>query len=728
MFDRLARTVTNHPWRVIVSWVVAAVALIAFAPSLDDVTNSDQADFLPGSYESVQAQRLTERAFGTAADATATVVVTRPDGGALTAADQNVVENVAQGINAARIDRVTTAVAGPQTLAPNQRVQLVSVGLQGRADDPALLDAVQRVRDVTRPIVTESGLRYGVTGDVAMILDNQDAFDRALTIVGLATVTLIIALMLLIYRSPMAALLPIVAISFVSAVATALIALVAKTFGLETGTDLPILLTIVLFGIGTDYILFLMFRYRERLRAGDQPKQAIAVAVARVGQVIASAAGVVAVSFLALLAAVFGGFRSFGPSLPIAIGVMLLAALTLVPAIVSLLGPKVFWPSKSWQRSPRAATFRRLGRFVERRPAAVTLAAGGVMVALALGALGMKVDYDQLGQLPTNTESARAFEDLQSGFPAGALNPTSVLVRSDDGRRLDPVALERFATDLGAVQGVGSIAPAPGAVDGGYVRLSGDGTIAQIDVLLADAPYSNKALDTAGETLRAAGHAQSPSGSSAYVGGLSSAFADIRSANNRDLSVVFPIAGLLIAVILALLLRSLVAPLYLLLAVGLGFLATLGATVLVFQGIGDAVGLAFGLPIILYLFVVAIGTDYNILMIARLREEARLGRSPGEAADLAVEHAGPSIAAAGVILAGTFASLMLAGLAFLAELGFAVSIGIVIAAFVMSTFLVPGLTALLGHRAWWPGRVGAPDRNPPVPDAGAELAPAGESR
>jgi RND superfamily putative drug exporter len=286
-----------------------------------------------------------------------------------------------------------------------------------------------------------------------------------------------------------------------------------------------------------------------------------------------------------------------------------------------------------------------------------------------------------------------------------------VLVRSDDGRRLDPVALERFATtQLGAVPGVGSVAPAPG-VDGGHVRLSDDGTVAQIDVLLADAPYSNKALHTAGDSLRTVAHAQTPPGSSAYVGGLSSAFADIRDANNRDLSVVFPIAGLLIAVILALLLRSLVAPLYLLLAVGLGFLATLGATVLVFQGIGDAAGLAFGLPIILYLFVVAIGTDYNILMIARLREEARLGKSPDEAANLAVEHAGPSIAAAGLILAGTFASLMLAGLAFLAELGFAVSIGIVIAAFVMSTFLVPGLTALLGHRAWWPGRVGARTRS-----------------
>lgn len=330
------------------------------------------------------------------------------------------------------------------------------------------------------------------------------------------------------------------------------------------------------------------------------------------------------------------------------------------------------------------------------------------MVALALGTIGMKVDYDQLSQLPSSTESARAFEDLQSGFPAGALNPTSVLVRSDDGRRLDPVALERFATELGAVPGVGSIAPAPG-VAGGHVRLSDDGTVAQIDVLLADAPYSNKALHTAGDSLRTVAHAQTPPGSSAYVGGLSSAFADIRDANNRDLWVVFPFAGLLIAVILALLLRSLVAPLYLLLAVGLGFLATLGATVLVFQGMGDAAGLAFGLPIILYLFVVAIGTDYNILMVARLREEAKEGNEPRRAAALAVEHGGPTVASAGLILAGTFAVLTLAPVSFLQQLGFGVAIGISLSAFVMSAFLVPALTALLGHAAWWPGHGDRPE-------------------
>jgi RND superfamily putative drug exporter len=166
---------------------------------------------------------------------------------------------------------------------------------------------------------------------------------------------------------------------------------------------------------------------------------------------------------------------------------------------------------------------------------------------------------------------------------------------------------------------------------------------------------------------------------------------------------VFSVAAIVILLILALLLRSMVAPLYLMASVGLGFGATLGATVIVIQHIKGDQGLIFLLPIYIYLFVVALGTDYNILMIARLREEARSGKNSRDAAAEAVKHAGPTIAAAGLILSGTFASLMLAGNSLLVSMGFALSFGIFVAAFVMAMFFTPSLTALIGHAAWWPG-------------------------
>jgi RND superfamily putative drug exporter len=703
VFNRLGRFVVHHPWKVIAAWVIAAVAVVAFAPTLADVTSKDQASFLPDSYESVQAQKLAADAFGQTNDATASIVVKRSGGGELSAADQAEVTGLAKAITDAKIERVTAAVTGPQALSPNKQVQLVSVGLKGLADDQAVLDAVQKVRDVTGSSLAGSGLEYGVTGDAALFLDNQDAFENAFVVVGIATVVLIIGLLLFIYRSPVAALLPILTVGLVSAIAPGLIALAAKAFDLQVTQDLQTILTVVLYGVGTDYILFLLFRYRERLRAGEEPKQALITAAGRVAEVIVSAAGAIVVSFSALLLAVFGGFKSLGPGLAIAVAVMAFAAITLIPAVVSLLGPKVFWPSKSWQKTPKGAMFRRLGRFTARRPAVVAAISGGLMVALALGTLGMKIDYDAFAQLPDDTESARAIKDLQTGFPAGALNPTTVYVKSTDGRPLDPAELKQYAGKLAAVEGVGAVLPA--SADGSPALLNQDKTVAQINVVLDGAPYAAQSLDLVDGALKDAAHAQAPAGTTTLLGGVTASYTDIRDANSRDLAVIFPVAGGLIAVILALLLRSLLAPLVLMIAVVLSFFSTTGATVLVFQGAAGHAGVSFSLPIMLYLFVVAIGTDYNILMIARLREEAEQGTDPRTSADLAIEHGGPSVAAAGLILAGTFSSLMLAGMALLTEMGFSVAVGIAISAFVMSIFLVPSVTALLGTRAWWPRKL-----------------------
>ncbi|MFI7488365.1 MMPL family transporter [Micromonospora echinaurantiaca] len=720
MFERLGRFVVHNPWKVILGWLLATVAIVLMAPGLGDVTSQDQADFLPRDYESVKAMEVAQQSFPTANDATATIVVKRADGQPLADADLATVGTLAEAVGRVDAEHVAGAV-GPPTPSPNRTVALVTVGLTGAPDDPELLDAIPEIREAAKSTLNGTGLGYAVTGDIAMYADNADAFDSALVVVGLATIGLIIVLLLVIYRSPLAALLPIVTVGVVSAIAPGLISWVAQAADLRVDQSLEIILTIVLYGVGTDYILFLLFRYRERLRAGDDAKQALVAAVARVGEVIASAAAAIVIAFSALLLAVFGAFTSLGPALAIAVVVMAFAALTLVPAVVSLLGTKIFWPSKSWQRTPRGTAFQRLGRFTGRRPAVVALVSGGLMLALAAGVLGMKWDYDQTGQLPSDTESARGLEDLQSGFPVGALNPTTVYLRSDDGQRLDPAALNAYAASLKDAPGIGGIMPA--GQDGSLAGFSQDGTAARINLLLDRSPYAPESLDLAGGELRDVVHARAPDGTTAYVGGISSLFADVRDANTRDLKVIFPVAGLLIAIILALLLRSLVAPIYLMAAVFLGFLSTLGATVFAFQGVGDRPGLSFMLPTILYLFVVAIGTDYNILMIARLREEARLGNDPRTAADLAVEHGGPSVGAAGLILAGTFASMMLAGVAFLTEMGFAVAIGISISAFVMAMLLVPAITALLGHRAWWPGHGDAAGNGtaPPTAEPGPVL-------
>jgi RND superfamily putative drug exporter len=270
---------------------------------------------------------------------------------------------------------------------------------------------------------------------------------------------------------------------------------------------------------------------------------------------------------------------------------------------------------------------------------------------------------------------------------------------SDSGR-LDAGALSAYRSRLAAVDGVGSV---------GQPELSKDGGAAHFGVTLTDAPESDRALSVVGGDLRDVAHETAPQGTSAVVGGVTSVYVDIKAAMNRDYSIVFPVAALLIMAILALLLRSLVAPIYLMVSVGLGFAATLGATTLIFQDAAGHGGLIFLLPLIMYMFVVALGTDYNILMMARLREEAKDGHDARGALARAIRHTGPTIAAAGVILAGSFAVLMLAGNSLLAEMGFAIAFGILVAAFAMATFFTPALTALIGHAAWWPGHGDEPE-------------------
>ena len=705
MFASLGRYVVKHPWQIIAGWIVAAVVIVAFAPALPN--SSNESDFLPRHYESIKAANLQQEAFPAAFTPTMIGVFQRTDGKPLTKADQAKVTSFAGQITTKKIKYVQRVVPAPAS--PKKLVQtlLFQTPEQTQSNYLKLNDTAKQVRSQLHAMVKGTGLKVGTTGAIAQSLDQQEASGNSDLIIGVATIGLIIVLLLVIFRSPIIAFLPIVLIGVVSQVANGLIGFAAKVFGLKADSSINQLLIVVLFGVGTDYILFLMFRYRERLRAGEDPKQAMVTAVTRVGEAIASAAGVVIIAFLAMSLSSLGMLRAMGPSLAIAVAVTLIAGLTLVPAVVSLLGTKVFWPSKAWQKEPTGARYAAIGRSVGRRPAVFAAVSGLVLLVLAISALGFKPTFDLAGSsMPKTAESVVALHDLERDMPAGATEPTDVYVQAKTP--LDKTALASYKTKLAAVDGVGSVA-AP--------KFSKDGTVADFSVILADAPESDKALDTVAGPLRDAAHANAPEGATAYVGGITSVYVDIKAAMNRDYALVFPVAAVLIMIVLGVLLRSLVAPWYLMVSVGLGFLATLGATTLIFQGIQGESGLMFMLPLIMYMFVVALGTDYNILMVSRLREEAQEGMSPRDAAAVAIRHAGPTIGAAGLILAGSFGSLMLAGNSLLSSMGFALACGIVMAAFVMATIFTPALTALIGHLAWWPGHGDekAPHAEEPVP-------------
>ncbi|MFC9930859.1 MMPL family transporter [Streptomyces sp. NPDC127190] len=691
MFRRIGTTVVRHPVWTIVAWLIAAVAIVATAPSLP--SNSDESSFLPKSYESIKAAVIQQKAFPSAFTPSAIALYQRTDGGRLTAADRKDVARITTELGKKHIDQVQKVVPGPPSKDGRYAMTLVQMDSKN-AGQPKQADAAKVLREDVKQLAHGTHLDVRLGGSAAQALDQQDSSKRGQALIGIGTFVIILVTLLIIFRAPILAVLPLVLIGLVSAVANGLIAYATKLFGLQANSSISSILIVVLFGVGTDYFLFLIFRYRERLRAGDEPKQAMVNAVGRVGEAIASAAGAVIIAFLALVLSTLGFLKQMGPALAIAVGATLVAGLTLIPAVVSLIGPKVFWPSKSWQKEPDNARFAALGRGVRRRPALTAAVSGLVLVVLSLGTLGFHATFDLAsGSMPKTKESMVVQDRMQQAYSAGAAAPTDVYLSSTDGKPLDKTGFTAYVQKLGAVDGVANAR---------LTQLNTAGTTADFTVTLKYEASTDKAIDAVGR-VRDTAHSDAPKGTEAVVGGMSSIYKDINAAVQHDYKTVFPVAALLIMLILGLLLRSVVAPWYLMASVGLGFGATLGATVWIFQKGQGHSGLMFMLPVIMYLFVVAIGTDYNILMIARLREEAREGREPREAAGMALRHAGPTVAAAGFILAATFATMMLAGNSLLSEMGFAVSFGIAIAAFVMAMFFTPSLTALIGHAAWWPG-------------------------
>ena len=692
-FTRLGRFVVTHPWRIIGVWVVAAILLttVVRPEGLVDpasVKSNAQENFLPAEDESARAHAIGAEAFPEPDGATATLVVTRADKGALTAADSARVQKLTKRLAAADIPNVASVTSAPTDVSANRKVQLGTVVLTKEASDPVVPKAVTDLREDTKRILAGSGLtaRYG--GEAAIVKDNQGT--QLLVQVGMVVVILL--LLLAIFRSPIIAFVTVFVLYLVAGAVNALLVLAAQAFGFKIDDTVTGLLPVVIFGIGTDYVVFLVYRYRERLRKGEAPKEAMAASIAKVGEAITSSAFAVTVSLGALLLSTLGSFRVLGPALAGTVLVMLAVGLTFIPAVIVLMRGKVFWPAKAWRRDRPGRIAGRIGSAVARRPARMALLATTLLAALAIGAASYNASYDQ-DQTQAGSESARALQDMETGFPAGALHPTQVLVKSNGGERLDAAALNRLTERLAGTRGVGQALPA---------QLTERGDVAQIGLLLKDDPFSEAAMSAVEDEIIPAAHAAAPDGTTVRVGGETSAYVDVKDAVSTDMKIVFPVAGLLIGLILMVMLRSLVAPLYLLASVALGFAATLGASVLVFQGAGGEPGLQFSIPIIVYLFVASMGSDYAILMISRLREGIVDRLSPREAAQQAVVHAGPAVAAAGVILAGTFAALIASPL--LSQTGFAVALGVLLAAFVMAWVLVPSLTALLGHKAFWPGK------------------------
>ncbi|MFD2466313.1 MMPL family transporter [Amycolatopsis silviterrae] len=701
---------TRRPWRVIAVWMLLGAALIALTPTLlARVTQHQAADFLPSGYDSAAAQRIAEERFGVNPDATTvTVLVARADGTALGVADQERIGAEAAKLARRQVimpteddlprflvpDRSQTPRIVPATTAPDRSFTLLSVQLTGNPSDKGVQGVYRAFRDSARTQFAEAGMRTGFTGSLAERVDTTDAHEVAAKVGSALVMVFIILLNVLVFRSVLAALLPLLAVALIGGAAAGAVAGAALLAGHKLDAGTPDLISVVLLGIGIDYLLFLLFRFREHLR--DHPEQPAREAAgqvsARVGTAIASAALTIVAAFATLGAATFGQFRSLGPAIAVAVLVMLLGSLTLMPALLAVAGRKMFWPSASLRRQPAEGRAAQLASLVTRRPLMMAAASVALLGALAAGLTGIRMDYGR-GDSGDPTPAVATSAEIARALPAGVSDPTSVYVTTEDGSVLTVERLDGLGQALARVSGVGQVAPAV---------LNEDRQAARIDVYLTAGSQSQQARDLAAGPVRAAVARNTPSGITAHVGGTAAIFADISTAVDHDLKIVFPVAAALIALILLLLLRSLLAPVVLMLSVGLGFAATLGAATLLFQHVAGNPGVNFTLPLVLFLFVVALGTDYNILITDRIREETQRPGPARAAVARAVRHTAPAIATAGLVLAGSFATL--ATSPGNEQVAFAMALGIMLSALVLSLVLVPALAALFGKALWWPLR------------------------
>jgi RND superfamily putative drug exporter len=712
MLSRIIQFSTSRPKRVIALWLVVVLALASIGASFGyKVVTDDTAQFLPKGSESAQAVEFARTAFGQQKGTqTVTMLVKRTGGASLTASDQAQIRSLAAATPRWRVDTDAPAVKGqPGDLderagqivgaqvgpaSPDGRRQLVALQWRGNTTDPVAQEFFRHVRDRAADSAREYGLRVGFTGGVASRADEMKAQEGNQALSQALLFGSIVALSLLFFRGPLAAIVPLVAIYLIAAGASGLVVLAALAFGFTLDANTPQLITVVLVGIGVDYFLFLLFRLRERLRMGEGRRIAAANAANGVGPVIASAALAIVGAFATMLLAEFGQFQVIGPAVAISVLVMLVAGVTLMPAIAAVSGRALFWPSRSWAQERSNGPAARLGRGIARAPGRTALAVTALLVVFSTFALGTTMSYDQGESGGPSTPATRTAGAIADTFSKGASDPQQVYVRSSSGT-LTAAQLEPLRERLGGVAGVSAV---------GQPELAPDQRAARVDVALKDGPFTMDAIQVVQGPLRVAARDATPAGTSTLVGGTAAIYADVSDSVNRDMKLIFPVAAGLILFILIGTLRSAVAPLYLLTAVVLEFAATLGAAVLVFQQLGDATGLAFVLPLVLFLFVVALGTDYNILMTARLREEMLAGKPVSTAVADAVRHVAPAVAAAGLVLASSFGTLMLESSEVAKQQGFAMAFGILLASLVVSSILVPALTALAGQRAWWPHR------------------------
>lgn len=853
---------TSRLWVVFIGiWAALSIIMVLFAPSLAEVGVTNEADFLPGDVDSVRTQQqLVEHFPDQTSEGQGLLVFYRAGG--LTDADREYAQTLARWLVSPdapeQVERVTSVFDNPALesvmLSQDGTTLLMPVDFNTVNYQPDTNDAVVAIRDHIADDGKSPGLSVFVTGPAAIGNDLLDTIIESTDRTTIATLILVVLVLLLVYRSPVASLAPLLTITAAFLVSRGLLGFLAQENVMRISSLLDSFIVVLIFGVGTDYALFLVSRFREELARHDSREAAVVKTLSVLVPVLLASAGTVIVGMLGLTVGKFGLLQTTGPALAVTIGVTVVASLTLTPALLLLFGHYLFWPQhnnhnhQGANHDPASPFWGKLATSITRRPL-VTI--GGVVALMALPFLAlpqMERSFDFLAELPDDAEAAEGYAVVTEHFEAGDLAPVTVLVTGEEDA-LSPTALGNIQTlteDLEHTPGVSAVrtvlqpdgdpntamnfrvdsqlstqasemrsfadamedlptvramledidiaamfdtlngyfsdlgAAYPEALDmpayqearqqigliqvgfsGGLAEsddpavwnetnlamfrtiidglaadmdtigqsftnrdayllpaswagaqpelgqllatfVSADRQATRLDVILTDAPYSSTALDTIDRIDAIGNDFQKSTGRSVNLGGPAVQVRDIRQTVDDDFNTIGVVVVLGVMVMFAILLRSVVAPIYLTLTVMLSYGTSLGLATLFFQDMLGHAGLNYVVPIIVFVLLVALGADYNIFLTSRIREERDTGKSTRLAVQVASAYTGGIITSAGIILAGTFAALVISPLQMLFQIGLVIAVGILLDTFIVRAVLVPAIVSFLGEWSWWP--------------------------
>jgi putative drug exporter of the RND superfamily len=709
--DRLTALVCGRRsrWVVIGGWIALAAALAPLQGPLQDEAADESETFLVRGSESAELDTLIDERFRAGSETVALIAYQREGG--ITYEDRNRITQdgfdicasaripsltlvgTPYGISCGQEDPLDLSPGGPGLLTSSDGSVALASALMTEESTPIAEAAVETIRSIVPPPRGDrTGLRAYVTGEAGFEADRSAAVEGIDETLLLVTLGVLLALLLAIYRSPLVAGVPLLVVAIAYVIAAGLAYALVWSGATTVSGQTTAILIVLMFGAGTDYCLLLVARCRDELRRTDDPDAAVARAARETAPAILSAGAIVVVAMLVMALADFNATREMGPILALGVAVTVAAGLTLLPAILAALGRRAFWPAipvpDRGGAEPHRA-WRRVAELVAARPRAVALAAIALLGAGALGNLAGREPLDFTEQFRDPPDSVRGGEVIQESFGLGRVAPLEVATQEADVEEVLAALTEGVEGPVGEGYVTARSVPRPGseelALSQAYLRID---------------PFSDTAADAIPGIRKTAREAAA--GEPVLIGGEAAEAHDTREALARDTGLIVPITLVLVMLIMARLVRALVLPLLVVATVLLSFAFALGAGGLAFEHLLGQEGSDSSLPLFAFIFLVALGVDYNIFLLARIGEERRRGRATAEATTRALAVTGGVITSAGLVLAATFSVLMALELEALFQVGFVVALGLLVDTFVVRALLIPALTLIVGERAWWP--------------------------